>query len=450
METSLNISESSGKKLIKTFSYLLLLFLVIIILTPQLFLYFTSFFIKGFSELDYITRGKLLANIKSSFIVSIIFAAYLAILNTLVIEKTYKKAFYFLISSIIILFILITVLSSTVNPYFAFLSLAPLYIAPIALLSMLIGAIGKRILKIESRTLRTGLLLLPFIVTLFLTFLIIIPGTSAASCNNIIFSTYKRNSCYIMAAQAGKDGYEMCHKIEDQDIKEECLFRYVNYNSDKVNDEICSAINLDSRLQYGCYETLASKSKDHTQCLKITNQEYQDDCLVYFSRYLKEALSKNICDDIASVSKKDNCYQEIGIRAKNATICQYISNQRTKDFCLLNVSGSPVSKEINIQMQPAMSKPTADLKINGKDNLPSLKYGSMFTLSWSATNAKECRLSYYPILQREHVALTGQKNLYAKTEGAAYVPTLNASISCFSEKEFINEVSDYITIPLTK
>lgn len=102
---------------------------------------------------------------------------------------------------------------------------------------------------------------------------------------------------------------------------------------------------------------------------------------------------------------------------------------------------------------------SVSLKINNSHNPPSMKYGSSFALSWSASSAKGCRLSYelktennsyYPILQEERVSLTGQKNLIAETEDAAYVPTLIARIACYSQKEFINEVSDQITVSLTK
>ena len=99
--------------------------------------------------------------------------------------------------------------------------------------------------------------------------------------------------------------------------------------------------------------------------------------------------------------------------------------------------------------------PSVDLKVNGVDNIPSIPYNSIFTLSWKAVGVGGCTGygHYVPVVDgtlwtdHENLPSSGSMELYARHEKEGYMSKLELGLQCYDSQG--NSIIDEVVIPVT-
>ncbi|MFH1711074.1 MAG: hypothetical protein ABH840_02065, partial [Nanoarchaeota archaeon] len=131
---------------------------------------------------------------------------------------------------------------------------------------------------------------------------------------------------------------EDCEGMIDSDKKERC-YQVVAYTIE--DGSLCEKIT-DSNNKQNCYFSLALKIKDDSLCAKITEKRRRDNCYEGVAVALKDA---NICKQLFDSESEDrspsaraseiHCYNKVAIAAQDSSICERITkdDDETRCYC---------------------------------------------------------------------------------------------------------------------
>ena len=121
----------------------------------------------------------------------------------------------------------------------------------------------------------------------------------------------------------------LCQNITEDGFRQECLGFFKNLDEDSKNDK------------------LARISKESGFCSKIEDDFYRDGCFASLGvcdkiiKYNKDSCydvlvnkkGADVCDDIAEIKDRDNCYNSAGQKFKDESICNKISSEDLRKLC---------------------------------------------------------------------------------------------------------------------
>lgn len=140
-----------------------------------------------------------------------------------------------------------------------------------------------------------------------------------------------------------KSRKEHCQGISNEKMRNDCLERI---KIDQVlileDDDLCSNIDETDEQKNICFSRLAESKDDLNICEKINDQKIKDDCKdqVYFSRIRKnqeEGKESDIelCEKIKGEFMREMCLEEFLMTAKNISVCNsdFILTENWQDKC---------------------------------------------------------------------------------------------------------------------
>ncbi|HLD62715.1 MAG TPA: hypothetical protein VI875_02520 [Candidatus Norongarragalinales archaeon] len=114
-----------------------------------------------------------------------------------------------------------------------------------------------------------------------------------------------------------------CYKISCPQTREYCL------GSLNRNEANCAKAG---KYEDDCFSSLAIFSRKTALCEKISDEGKKRFCLAGIS------LNASLCLGISFIPSRDACFSALALNADNASLCQNIEDERVKEGCL-NVLG---------------------------------------------------------------------------------------------------------------
>jgi hypothetical protein len=143
----------------------------------------------------------------------------------------------------------------------------------------------------------------------------------------------KKVVCFERSAKEEEGSWRFCLEENNTKRREDCLFNFVNYSHEFVEEGVCQNIKENTYTQSRCYGVLALKEKDYTRCLKVENEAFRDQCL-------RGAINSRVvdrCEHMADIMLRDSCYFDVGYYGKDIQVCNLISTESSKQNCIENV-----------------------------------------------------------------------------------------------------------------
>lgn len=86
-----------------------------------------------------------------------------------------------------------------------------------------------------------------------------------------------------------------------------------------------------------CYMQYASNAKDASICDSITNIDDKDSC---YSKLASDLADPALCDKMKTAGQKNGCYWNIAMRFRDVSYCNKITEEGQKQNCLQNIQPS--------------------------------------------------------------------------------------------------------------
>lgn len=143
---------------------------------------------------------------------------------------------------------------------------------------------------------------------------------------------FSKEGCYRYVAMKKGDP-AICNKINDTREKTYCLIDLAG----KLGElRICNSVSGYEE-NYMCRMAVARKTNNPSICGSMTNPAWNERCIWSL---LKSNPDPRLCENVHEImGLKDYCYKKIAVDLANATICDFIKENTTRDVCYSEVSG---------------------------------------------------------------------------------------------------------------